>query len=181
MAKLAPVSLSRNARAALCGTLRLKTQKSAYPEPWSLHCEIALAIFYGLQQKAQGDQFVKPVRYIGVSKLSCLPCYKLMEILKEKEIEFYTRGCHGKTYAKWMYPGCLSSVLSADVSSEIRTRFESKLAGHFAQQRHHGRSLSDSSATSNQTDEFNPVNDTCVARQLTERVEWTKHIKDNAK
>ena len=97
MAKHAPISLSRDGRAALCGQLRLKTPKGAYPKPWSLHCEIALAISYGMRQKAQGDQFVKPVRYIGVSKLSCLPCYELMEILKEKEIGFYTRGCHGKT------------------------------------------------------------------------------------
>ena len=80
-----------------------------------------------------------------------------------------------------MYPACLSSILSADVSSEIRTRFESKLAGRFAQQHHHGRSLSDRSATSNLTDELNPVDDTSVASQLTQREEWTKHMKGNAK
>lgn len=59
-----------------------------------VHCECLLAL-YLLSQNSSG---ISSVRYIGVSKLSCLACFGFLRALRENGITFYTKGCHAKAY-----------------------------------------------------------------------------------
>lgn len=70
----------------------------------TVHCECTLiAALGGPDMKLNW-----PVRYIGVSKLSCSSCYHWIQAYNDihpDEQKFYTRGTHGKWYGHWTIPG----------------------------------------------------------------------------
>ena len=93
-----------------------------------LHCEIALAVHL-LNQKSD-ESFVEPVRYIGVSKLSCLSCHTLLRALRKNGVTLITRGSHGKKYFPWMYP---KLPLAVDAVNATRKNFMKRLSIPFVE------------------------------------------------
>lgn len=68
-----------------------------------VHCECALAAHY---ERHRGATATPPFSYIGVSKLSCMPCHLWLRALATSTgRHYYTRGTHGKWYRGWRTPG----------------------------------------------------------------------------
>lgn len=69
--------------------------------PW-VHCECALAAHYERHRSATSTP---PFSYIGVSKLSCMPCHLWLQALAAScGRSYHTRGTHGKWYRGWRTP-----------------------------------------------------------------------------
>lgn len=67
-----------------------------------VHCECALAAHYERHRSASSTP---PFSYIGVSKLSCMPCHLWLRALAASTgRSYYTRGTHGKWYRGWRTP-----------------------------------------------------------------------------
>lgn len=104
-----------------------------------VHCEVMLAVHF----RKQG---IKPVEYIGVSKLSCYSCLVFLDCLNATTHtgpQFLTRGCHGSVYFPWGFPE-LSAIHGA---ASIRSSFVEYMAKEFKRQlklqnRDHARSNS---------------------------------------
>ncbi|ODM21345.1 hypothetical protein SI65_02188 [Aspergillus cristatus] len=70
--------------------------------------------------------------HIGVSKLSCLPCWKFLSCLREKKSGFYTRGTSGKTKFPWKFPNQqLIKSTAKDHADTIYEEFYSKMADRY--------------------------------------------------
>lgn len=68
-----------------------------------VHCECALAAHYE-RNRGNGNE-APPFSYIGVSKLSCMPCHLWLRALAAATgRNYYTRGSHGKWYRGWRAP-----------------------------------------------------------------------------
>ena len=84
------------------------------------HCECALISFLE-NNKNYGPVF----GHIGVSKLSCKPCYLWIESLNEtkKDIRYETRGCHNKWYKGWRMPyldqSNMNQIFAANVAHDF--------------------------------------------------------------
>lgn len=66
-----------------------------------IHCEALL-----LQYHALNPTF-PPFHYIGVSKLSCYPCYALFHAFNKsvgQGHKYFVNGCHSKLYRNWILP-----------------------------------------------------------------------------
>ncbi|KAF8542618.1 hypothetical protein BDD12DRAFT_823914 [Trichophaea hybrida] len=64
-----------------------------------VHCECLILWHFSRMPK------VKPVNYIGVSKLSCAGCSAVFEAYNTyRTTKYYTRGSHGKWYFPWLMP-----------------------------------------------------------------------------
>ena len=101
--------------------------------PATVHCEYVLTCHI-LRQSHSGT---RSLSYIGVSKLSCLACWKLLGALCKNGAKFHTRGSHGKAYFPWKYPdleleetgldkeaiSAISKTFHDDISSTYENRF----------------------------------------------------------
>lgn len=69
----------------------------------SVHSECALVAHYEIHRGEHAHP--PPFSYIGVSKLSCMPCHLWLKALAERTGRtYYTRGAHGKWYRGWRAP-----------------------------------------------------------------------------
>lgn len=67
-----------------------------------VHSECALVAHYEVHR---GTGLPPPFSYIGVSKLSCMPCHLWLKALSARTgRNYYTRGAHGKWYRGWRAP-----------------------------------------------------------------------------
>lgn len=81
----------------------LDTKLSGYDQTPCVHCECALAAHY---ERHRGATTTPPFGYIGVSKLSCMPCHLWLRALAASTGRNYnTRGTNGKWYRGWRTPG----------------------------------------------------------------------------
>lgn len=81
----------------------LDTTLSGADQTPCVHCECALAAHY---ERHRGATTTPPFSYIGVSKLSCMPCHLWLHALATSTgRHYYTRGTHGKWYRGWRTPG----------------------------------------------------------------------------
>lgn len=81
----------------------LDTKLSGEDQTPCVHCECALAAHY---ESHRGATTTPPFSYIGVSKLSCMPCHLWLRALAASTgRNYYTRGTHGKWYRGWRMPG----------------------------------------------------------------------------
>lgn len=81
--------------------LGLTAQRATYLG--TVHCECTLIANLG----GPGMKKNWPVRYIGVSKLSCSACYSWIQAYNNQhqhQQRFFTAGTHGKWYAQWTIP-----------------------------------------------------------------------------
>jgi hypothetical protein len=68
-----------------------------------VHCECALVHYFNNPRVASAE--MRPMDYLGVSKLSCNACARFIKASnKYSNRKFYTRGCHGKWYFPWVSP-----------------------------------------------------------------------------
>lgn len=91
---------------------------SAKAKGCGVHCECFL-----LQQFASD---MSAFRYIGVSKLSCYACENFFQAYTStfgSSRAFYTKGCHGKLYPKWVAP----HLTSAQDDKQLRTNLATQL------------------------------------------------------
>lgn len=67
-----------------------------------VHCECALVAHY---ERHRSVTSTPPFSYIGVSKLSCMPCHLWLRALAATTgRSYHTRGTHGKWYRGWRTP-----------------------------------------------------------------------------
>lgn len=67
-----------------------------------VHSECALVAYY---ETHRATGVPPPFSYIGVSKLSCMPCHLWIKVLSQRTgRSYYTRGAHGKWYRGWRAP-----------------------------------------------------------------------------
>ncbi|KAG2361590.1 hypothetical protein BDR07DRAFT_1461370 [Suillus spraguei] len=66
-----------------------------------IHCEVLLLWYHSL------NPTFPPLNYIGVSKLSCYPCYALFHA-SNKSVgqghKYFVKGCRSKLYRNWILP-----------------------------------------------------------------------------
>jgi hypothetical protein len=93
-----------------------------------IHCECRI-----LQRFTTTAYKIKPINYIGVSKLSCAGCAAVFdsynELQNSRDRMFYTRGGHGKWYFPWLLPKVGGGVKQIDFTNRVYM----KLAGQYAQ------------------------------------------------
>lgn len=93
------------------GPLCMKSVLANTPDPTTtgtVHSECAL--ISNLHEEMLRNP-IRPVNYIGVSKLSCAPCYAWIDAYNETaQVKFYTQGTHGRWYPGWT----MSTVLQPD-------------------------------------------------------------------
>ncbi|KAG2078627.1 hypothetical protein BDR04DRAFT_1226565 [Suillus decipiens] len=66
-----------------------------------IHCEALLLRYHSLNPP------FPPFNYIGVSKLSCYPCYALFHAFNKsvgQGHKYFVKGCHKKLYRNWILP-----------------------------------------------------------------------------
>lgn len=74
--------------------------------PAPVHYECAL-VSYILE-----DISPSPFSYVGTSELSCLPCWKFSECLRENlRINYQVRGTHNESHWPWKYPEAMGALL----------------------------------------------------------------------
>jgi hypothetical protein len=125
----------------------LSTRFSDKSVSCEIHCECKI-----LQRFTTTAYKIKPINYIGVSKLSCAGCAAVFESYNElqnsREQRFYTRGAHGKCYFPWFLPKVGGGVKQIDFTNRVYR----KLAEQYAQYLK-TVALSDSSALSGDSQE----------------------------
>ncbi|KAA8896161.1 hypothetical protein FN846DRAFT_921812 [Sphaerosporella brunnea] len=107
----------------------LSTRFSDKSVSCEIHCECKI-----LQRFATTTTYkIKPINYIGVSKLSCTGCTAVFDSYNELQNSqghrFYTRGAHGKWYFPWFLP----KVGGGEKQIDFTNRVYMKLAGQYAQ------------------------------------------------
>lgn len=96
----------------------LDTKLSGKEQTPCVHCECALAAHY---ERHRGPTTTPPFSYIGVSKLSCMPCHLwLRSLAASTGRNYYTRGTHGKWYRGWRTPGPWGGAETAHLEQLIR-------------------------------------------------------------
>jgi OTT_1508-like deaminase len=69
------------------------------------HCECRLISYLTNMNSEDSWNKIPAFSYIGVSKLSCGPCYNWIKAFNSLGgPQFYTRGTHGKWYPSWVMP-----------------------------------------------------------------------------
>jgi hypothetical protein len=116
-----------------------------------VHCECLVALYL----LRESHRLSHAVRYIGVSKLSCLACCAFLDSLRNHGIAFNTKGCHGKAYFPWKFP--ITDLQNADLddskASAITESFLSIVTSLYSNrliESDRERKLSDSSAGSSE-------------------------------
>lgn len=120
-----------------CGLLRVKTQKVANKEQQAatkaseygvagiMHCECA--IIAHLHQHTASPAF----SYVGVSKLSCKPCYHWIKAYNYvMNTNFRTRDTHDKWYWGWARPGLAKPDIQFNVDARFLSLVEGELCKH---------------------------------------------------
>lgn len=83
-----------------------------------VHCECALAAHYERHRRTAATP---PFSYIGVSKLSCMPCHLWLRALAAASgRSYYTRGTHGKWYRGWRTPVAWGEADTAGLQEMMR-------------------------------------------------------------
>lgn len=96
----------------------LDTKLSGDDHTPCVHCECALAAHY---ESHRGVTTTPPFSYIGVSKLSCMPCHLWLRALAASTgRNYYTRGTHGKWYRGWRTPGRWGDADGAQLEQLMR-------------------------------------------------------------
>lgn len=96
----------------------LDTKLSGDHQTPCVHCECALAAHY---ETHRGATTTPPFSYIGVSKLSCMPCHLWLRALSAAtRRNYYTRGTHGKWYRGWRMPGRWGDADMAELEQMMR-------------------------------------------------------------
>lgn len=96
--------------------------------PALVHCECAL-ISYLLK----GDISPPPFSYIGTSELSCLPCWKFLECLREDlNINYQVRGTHNQSHWPWKYPET-TGALYPDQAKKVQDSFYREIAHRYTE------------------------------------------------
>lgn len=88
----------------LIGEVVAKLQKNLSGEDQDpcVHSECALVAHYEVNR---GKGLKPPFSYMGVSKLSCMPCYLWLKAVSQQTgRNYYTRGTHGKWCRGWRAP-----------------------------------------------------------------------------
>lgn len=89
-----------------------------------IHCECALIAMFNTET----HQPLWPINYIGVSKLSCAPCYLWIQAFNASHaVKNYTRGTHGKWYPKWSMPDV---VMSTDMTVAMTNLVKDAYTNH---------------------------------------------------
>lgn len=115
-----------------------------------VHSECALVAHYEVHR---GKGLTPPFSYIGVSKLSCMPCHLWLKALSERTgRNYYTRGAHGKWYRGWRAPniGPDPATWNAGETGGLETMMAGILRENLKEQ-HGVRSASDSTDASGDT------------------------------
>ncbi|KAA8909686.1 hypothetical protein FN846DRAFT_810347 [Sphaerosporella brunnea] len=106
----------------------LSTRFSDKSVSCEIHCECKI-----LQHFTTTAYKIKPINYIGVSKLSCTGCTAVFDsynkLQNSQGHRFYTRGAHGKWYFPWFLPKVGGGVKQIDFTNRVYR----KLAGQYAQ------------------------------------------------
>jgi hypothetical protein len=107
----------------------LSTRFSHKSVSCEMHCECKI-----LQRFTTTACKIKPINYIGVSKLSCAGCAAVFdsynELQNSRDRMFYTRGAHGKWYFPWLLPKVGGVVVK---QIDFAKGVYMKLAGQYAQ------------------------------------------------
>lgn len=112
-----------------------------------IHCECLLALHHIEEQK----KGIPSIPYIGVSKLSCLACWKFLTSLRHAGRLVYTKGSHGKANFPWKYPDTEINQAIPDLKAQVLRSFCDQVGTTYARRLHRQvqmRRLSDSSAGS---------------------------------
>ncbi|KAG2072333.1 hypothetical protein BDR04DRAFT_1141843 [Suillus decipiens] len=91
-----------------------------------IHCEALLLRYHVL------NPAFPPFNYIGVSKLSCYPCYALFHAFNKsvgRGHKYFVKGCHNKLYGNWIFPNFTLLDKSLLLDSSIRRH---SVGEHFA-------------------------------------------------
>lgn len=81
-----------------------------------VHCECALIAY--LNENPHTEDW--PVRYIGVSKLSCAACYSWIQAFNDSHVaQYQTRGCHGRWYPGWAMPAAPKNMTDEKKKEEV--------------------------------------------------------------
>ncbi|KAG2078589.1 hypothetical protein BDR04DRAFT_1226536 [Suillus decipiens] len=91
-----------------------------------IHCEAVLLRYHAL------NPAFPPFNYIGVSKLSCYPCYALFHAFNKsvgRGHKYFVKGCHNKLYGNWIFPNFTLPDKSSLLDSSIRRHL---VGEHFA-------------------------------------------------
>lgn len=98
-------------------------------EPCRVHAEVQLVHEYG-SRRAKGADAGRVHPYIGSSKLCCYLCSSFIR----RHGFFNYRGCHWKTYHRWLVPTAFTAAQTTRI-------FEETLRGLFKEMKGHVRSL----------------------------------------
>ncbi|KKZ68859.1 hypothetical protein EMCG_00030 [[Emmonsia] crescens] len=96
---------------------RYKHQRSTIKIEAPVHCKCALAL-YLLKESRSGHPALPS---IGVSKLSCLPCWSFLKALREAGHVLHTKECHSKTYFPGNIP--IKRLSIQNCAETIETKF----------------------------------------------------------
>lgn len=88
----------------------------------NIHCKCSLTLH--LLQKKDGPP---PLAYIG--KLSCSPCWSLIQFLQAQGISYWVRGTHGKSYFPWKFT---SAAVGTCFEEDDERALEKEFYNHIA-------------------------------------------------
>lgn len=101
-----------------------RTSDQAKAKGCGVHCECLLL------QRFRSKASTFP--YIGVSKLSCYACEMFFQVHNDTfpDRAFFTKGCHGKLYPKWLAPHLASEQDDIKLRTALNKRFIRTMADH---------------------------------------------------
>ncbi|KZT10415.1 uncharacterized protein LAESUDRAFT_721784 [Laetiporus sulphureus 93-53] len=109
------------------------------------HCECTLLVYH-----TTTSTDLPPHPYIGVSQLSCYPCYLFFEAYRQavpKGVLWELKGTHGKIYPGWVRPKGLSQEANEKVEQLMVKKLTERLRLSLAEAKK-ARTLSDSTDAS---------------------------------
>ncbi|KAF8470064.1 hypothetical protein BDZ91DRAFT_719849 [Kalaharituber pfeilii] len=101
------------------------------PHNTKVHCEVQLALhLHTTHQNSNSTSFT----YIGVSKLSCRPCFIFLDALNHLGGATYlTRRTHSKWYPGWGMPDCNGSSLTFKEETQLKERIVARMKEEFVE------------------------------------------------
>lgn len=102
--------------------LHMAKRATRYEVAVRMHCEYAIVAY--LHHHSTLPAF----SYIGVSRLSCKPCYYWIKAFnKTMKTRFRTKGCHDKWYGGWARPGLGEPNHQAKIDAKFLSFVEGEL------------------------------------------------------
>lgn len=87
------------------------------------HCECLLAVY--LLRHGSGSL----ISYIGISKLSCKPCFLWLQAVNEvSSCQFKTKRCHDKWYPSWSTPELSDNRFKSEIEKSFLGKVEFELS-----------------------------------------------------